>query len=200
MTNGTRRYLEMGADGCLSQNLFPQPLLQHFWYCDSPVSALVLLQDRGEESARRQPRSIQSMQIFGSPSAAAKTNVASARLIVPGVRSRAHFFEFIHARNPDLDVVCSRHRSARVSGRQFAHSMVESQSPNQFLRFADQFLKSRVRVLRSRKGEHLHFVELMSPDAASLLHAIATSLPPITRGISKISLWQLVLFQNFVAM
>ena len=75
---------------------------------------------------------------------------------------------------------------------------MEAQALYQVLRLGHQLVKGIVRVLRAGELEHLHFVELVSPDHAPLLRPGRPGLPAEAGGVGKELLGQVGLGQNLV--
>ena len=75
---------------------------------------------------------------------------------------------------------------------------MQAQSCHQLLGLGDQLLKGRVGILGTGELEHLHLVELVSPNHAPLVGTVRTGLPAEAGGVGKELPGQIGLIQNLI--
>ena len=116
---------------------------------------------------------------------AAESDVAAARLIVARVGYRRALLILVHAGQPQLYVICGRHRRGAVARRQLAQVEVQTQTLDQRARLADELLEHGVRILGLGIAEHLDLVELMAADHAALAGAVGARLAAVAGRVRK---------------
>src|SRR4051812_43692375 len=154
--------------------------LQRFWYDDGAVGLLVVLQDRDDPTGRGQ----RAVERRNDPVLALAVRVALAHpepagLVRRAVRGRRQLAVAALGRHPALAVELARGRTTEVAGRHVDDPVGHLDLGQHLLLEAKQPLMLGRGVLDPAPAEHLDLVELVHPDDAGRVLAIAAGLAAV---------------------
>ena len=98
---------------------------------------------------------------------------------------RTDFFVFVHARDPDFDVIGFGHGCADVFCGEHGDAVMQAQVSGEFFGFVDEFFERVFGVFGAGELEHFDFVELVTANHAPFLCPIAAGFFAITGGVGE---------------
>ena len=128
----------------------------------------------------------------------AEADIAPAGLIIPGVGYGGNLLVAVHGGDLNFNVVGSGHGGGAIARRQLHGAEVEAQALHQILGLTHQLIEGGVGILGPGELEHLHLVELVAPDHASLVGPVGAGLPAEAGGVGEELSGKLRLRQDFI--
>ena len=182
------------------KNLFsPQIGSQDFGDGDAAVTVLVLFDDCGDNAAGRQARGVEGVYEFVFAGFCAfESDAAASCLVVAGIGCGADFFVFVHAGDPDFNVVGFGHGRADVFCGEHGDAVMQAQVPGEFFGFVDEFFECVFGVFGAGELEHFDFVELVSANHAPFLCPITAGFFAIAGGVGEEFFGQVCFRDDFV--
>src|SRR5207245_8384041 len=112
------------------------------------------------------------------PAAFARAGVQSARLVIGAVAAADHLTVRVLPRKPGLDIILLRGDRADVPGADVHDAVRDLEGAVDRLAVRAEFLVPGPAVLRPAEDELLDLVELVHPEEAFRVDAVAADLPP----------------------
>ena len=182
------------------KNFFsPQIGAQDFGDGDAAIPILMLFHDCGDDAAGCQARGVEGVYEFVFAGFCAfESDAAASGLIVAGIGCGADFFVFVHAGDPDFNVVGFGHGCADVFGGEHGDAVMQAQTLGELFGFVDEFFERVFGVFGAGELEHFDFVELVTANHAPFLCAIAAGFFAIARGVGEEFFGQVGFWDDFV--
>src|SRR2546422_1666870 len=172
---------EVTADDVLATHERPQD----FRHNDGAVRLLIILEDCDEAAGRRHGRGVQRVREELVAADFPRARVQPPGLVVRAIAAADHLAVRILPRKPAFDVVLLRGDRADVPRADVHDSVRDLEGAVDRLAVRAEFLVPRPAVLRAAEHELLDFVELVHPEEALRVDAVAADLPSELRGESR---------------
>ena len=127
-----------------------------------------------------------------------ESDAAASCLVVAGIGCGADFFVFVHAGDPDFDVIGFGHGGTDVFCGEHGYAVMQAQALGEFFGFVDEFFKRVFGIFGTGELEHFDFVELVTANHASFLRPITAGFFAITGGVGEEFFGQVFFWNDFV--
>src|SRR5947199_6985412 len=180
-SSDSARVSRRAADDVLPAHERPED----FRHDDGAVRLLIVLEDRDEAAGRRHRGRVQRVREELVAADFPRARVQPPGLVVRAIAAADHLAIRILPRKPAFDVILLRGDGADVPGAHVHDPVRDLEGAVDRLAVRPQFLVPRPAVLRAAEPELLEFVELVHPDEALRVDAVAADLPSELRGESR---------------